>query len=530
MECIRLLPAILVLYLLVVSAGCSSSSADNDETGGAPSLETAAPEGSYEAGVSLKELWPDRKDIDNKLINMAAYGILGIRCSACKPVLMANATGVHDVPFVRSFVISQGGSTVAFVVLDAPVIGSAYTRKIEDEVSKATGIPGSNVFVSATHTHSGPDLFGYMGGVSEGYKNKIIDYAVESVIEAYGSMIPVRLFVSQPDFVREEIKIRNISGENAIFPDKDGKAQRWQYNRRGWPSRAEEFTNPEIDDKLTVLEARDYKSGKSVFVMINLPSHAALVPDNTTLITRDFCGYLVDHAQRLLGGTPVIYMQGTMGDVNPAYDIDVVMKSLMLNDNPDDDIDLYEGAKVFGELVAEQAVAAMDDQTEIEQGLYADSIAVDVSVDNPLMITLITILGSRIQMDFDFSLMGGYTMKTRVSYVRMGRQMQLVTLPGEPTTHVALGIKAGEHKGKNGEEIEVFAGIKPAMKAPVKVICALTSDTLIYMPPSVERNNSPDSMPGILPQVSYEEQMGIDSQLADKCRDAAVKLIRLDRF
>jgi hypothetical protein len=525
--------SIILIYSIIAAfiflTGCASSSTDDDTSNTAPE-ETIAPDNAYYAGVSVKPLWPDQKDLDDGLINMAAYGILGIRCSACEPVLMANATGVHDVPFVRSFVISQGGSTVAFVVLDAPVIGSLYTRKIEDEVSKATGIPASNVFVSATHTHSGPDLFGYMGGVSEGYKNKIIDSAVESVIEAHDSMIPVRLFVSQPDFIREEIKIRNISGEYAAFPDKDGKAQRWQYNRRGWPGRAEEFTNPEIDDKLTVLEARDYKSGKGVFVMINLPSHAAMVPDNTTLITRDFCGYLVDHAQRLLGGTPVIYMQGTMGDVNPAYDIDVVMKELILNDDPNDDIDLYEGARVFGELIAEQAVAAMDDQTEVEQDLHADSMEVDVSVDNPLMFTLITILGSRIQMDFNFSLLSGYTMKTRVNYVRMGRQMQLVTLPGEPTTHVALGIRAGEHRGKNGEEIEAFAGIKPAMKAPVKVICALTSDTLIYMMPSVERNNSPDSMPGILPQISYEEQMGIDSRLADKCRDAAAKLIEVDKF
>lgn len=31
-------------------------------------------------------------------------------------------------------------------------------------------------------------------------------------------------------------------------------------------------------------------------------------------------------------------------------------------------------------------------------------------------------------------------------------------------------------------------------------------------------------------ECHYEEQMGVDSKLADKCRDAALKLIEKDRF
>ena len=524
----RLLTTVILTVFLILS-GCSNSSTDDAELNTAPE-ETIIPEGVFEAGVSVKALWPDQKDIDNRLINMAAYGILGIRCSSCDPVLKANATGVHDVPYVRSFVIKQGNNVFAHAVLDAPVIGNKYTRAIEKGVSERTGIPEERVFISATHTHSGPDLFGYMGGISERYKKKIIDYTIDSVAEAFDAMTPARLFVSQKDFTRDLIKVENKGGEYVDFPDKDGRPQKWQYNRRGWPSRELEFTDPEIDDKLTVLEARDYMTDKSLFVMINLPSHAALVPDNTTEITRDFCGYLVDHAENALGGTPVIYMQGTMGDVNPAFDMDVVMKTLNSNEDPDDDIDLYEGARVFGEIVADQALAAMEDQTEIEQNLYISAGVVQAKIDNVLMIALINILNSSIQMDYDFSLVSGYTFDTRVNYVRLGNQMQIITLPGEPTTHVALGIKAGEHKGKNGKEIAAFNGIKPAMKAPVKVICALTSDTLIYMMPSVERFNSPDSMPGITEQIPYEEQMGLDSKLADKCRDAALKLIEADRF
>jgi hypothetical protein len=517
------------LTVFLILSGCSNSPSDDAELNTAPE-EVIIPEGVFEAGVSVKALWPDQKDIDNKLINMAAYGILGIRCSSCDPVLKANATGVHDVPYVRSYVIRQGSNVFAHAVLDAPVIGNKYTREIEKGVSLRTGIPEERVFVSATHTHSGPDLFGYMGGVSDRYRKKIIDSAIDSVAEAFDSMTPVKLFVSQMDFLRDLIKVKNVSGEYADFPDKDGKPQKWQYNRRGWPSRELEFTDPEIDDRLTVLEARDYMTDKSVFVMINLPSHAALVPDNTTEITRDFCGYLVDYAQNALGGTPVIYIQGTMGDVNPAFDMDVVMKTLNSNEDPDDDIDLYEGARVFGELVAEQALATMEDQTEIEQDLYISAGVVQAKIDNILMIALINVLKSSIQMDYDFSLLSGYTFDTRVNYVRLGKQVQIVTLPGEPTTHVALGINTGEHKGKNGKEIMAYKGIKPAMDAPVKVICALTSDTLIYMMPSVERLNSPDSMPGITEQIPYEEQMGLDSKLADKCRDAALTLIEADRF
>jgi hypothetical protein len=525
--------SIILIYSIIAAiiflAGCAASSTDDEASNTAPE-EIIAPDNAYYAGVSVKPIWPDQKDIDEGLINMAAYGILGIRCSSCDPVLKANATGVHDVPYVRSYVIRQGDSIFAHAVLDAPLIGSKYSRKIEKAVYETTGIPENNVIISVTHTHSGPDLFGYMGGITETYKNRIIDSTVDSITEAFNSMRPVRLYASQPEFRRDPIDVNNYRGEHVEFPDKDGIPQQWQYNRRGWPSRELEFTKPDWDSKLTVLEARDYMTGEEVFVTINLASHAALVPDNTTEITRDFCGYLVDHAEKLLGGTPVIYMQGTMGDVNPAYDMDVVMKGLNSNSDPYDDIDLYEVAKTFGELVAEQAFSAMDNMTEVNQSLHIDSETVDVSVDNPLMIALITVLNPKIQMDFDYTLLGGYTMQTRVNYVRLGRQVQVITIPGEPTTHLALGIKPDEHKGKNGKYIKEFKGIKSAMKAPLKVICALTSDTLIYMPPSVERWNSPDSMPGISEQIPYEEQMGVDSKLADKCRDAALKLIEKDRF
>lgn len=521
---------VLIIFLATSIAGCASSHSDDGVDSGASKEDISVPADAFEAGVSVKALTPDKKDIDAGLINLAAYGILGIRCSSCDPVIKANATGVHDSPYVRAFVIKQGNEVAAFAVLDAPVIGNKYTRAIEKGVSVATGIPMQNVFISATHTHSGPDLFGYMGGVSDNYKNMVIDSTIDAIVEAFGSIRPVKLFVSQPEFKRDLIEIKNVSGEYTEFPDKDGKPQKWQYNRRGWPKRELEFSQPEWDSKLTVLEARDYKTGDGVFVMVNLASHAALVPDNTTEVTRDFCGYLVDSTENMLGGTPVIFMQGTMGDINPAFDMDVVMKELNSNDNPDDDIDLYEGAEVFGELIAGQAVAALENKIEISHGIHIGNENVDVNVDNPLMFTLITALGSKMQMDFDFNILSGYTTESRVNYVRLGNEVQIVTLPGEPATHLALGIKAGEHTGKDGKEIQAFKGIKPSMKASVKVICGLTSDTLIYMIPSVERLNPPDNMGGITSFIPYEEQMAVDSRIADKCRDAAVKLIDADKF
>jgi hypothetical protein len=67
------------------------------------------------------------------------------------------------------------------------------------------------------------------------------------------------------------------------------------------------------------------------------------------------------------------------------------------------------------------------------------------------------------------------------------------------------------------------------MKAPFKMVAGLTGDSLLYLVPSAEWENSPDPMPGMFGSP-YEEMMSmsINGVFADDCREAANNLIKYD--
>jgi len=66
------------------------------------------------------------------------------------------STGVHDDLHAKAIVIASGGQRVALVACDLVGIPAAVVEEAREQIQSSTGIPGSNVMISATHSHSGP--------------------------------------------------------------------------------------------------------------------------------------------------------------------------------------------------------------------------------------------------------------------------------------------------------------------------------------------------------------------------------------
>lgn len=63
---------------------------------------------------------------------------------------------VHDPLHVRALVLGAGAQQVAICSVELCCVGSDVVAAARARVERATGIPRERVFVSATHTHSGP--------------------------------------------------------------------------------------------------------------------------------------------------------------------------------------------------------------------------------------------------------------------------------------------------------------------------------------------------------------------------------------
>src|SRR5207248_6108482 len=66
------------------------------------------------------------------------------------------STGVHDDLHAKAIVIVSGEQRVALVACDLVGIPPAVIEEARELIESGTGIPGANVMISATHSHTGP--------------------------------------------------------------------------------------------------------------------------------------------------------------------------------------------------------------------------------------------------------------------------------------------------------------------------------------------------------------------------------------
>jgi hypothetical protein len=116
------------------------------------------------------------------------------------------ADGVLDPLYSKAMVFERDGVRAALVVLDLISVTREITDGARAKVEKATGIPGGHVMISATHTHTGPELARHsqrvadMGGRNElalRYTESLPDRIAETVARANEQLQPARLSIGQ---------------------------------------------------------------------------------------------------------------------------------------------------------------------------------------------------------------------------------------------------------------------------------------------------------------------------------------------
>ena len=108
------------------------------------------------------------------------------------------AKGFLDDITLSAFVLQCGGQTVAIISIDACLMSTAQVARYCEAIEKETGIPKDHVFLTNTHTHTGP-LFGPTDAF-EAPVEPIREYAdfvqtrlTEAVKAALADMVPTKM-------------------------------------------------------------------------------------------------------------------------------------------------------------------------------------------------------------------------------------------------------------------------------------------------------------------------------------------------
>lgn len=106
---------------------------------------------------------------------------------------------IHDDLYARVITIEYAETTLVIISLDLLSVDRAYTQKLQQSLLEQYNIPRENIFVHATHTHSGPGgimadtavankAFPYLNGWVS-YDNEMVESQHQQIAKAVGSAL-----------------------------------------------------------------------------------------------------------------------------------------------------------------------------------------------------------------------------------------------------------------------------------------------------------------------------------------------------
>jgi neutral ceramidase len=196
--------------------------------------------------------------------------------------------GVLDRIYSRAIVVDDGASTAALISVDAGAIPDAIWQEVARRLETELGIPGDNLLLTATHTHSVPrqDIGPYT------------DKIVESARLAKARMVNARVGYGTG------VSYLNVN-RNIIDP----KTRRW------WEG--PNYEGP--SDKTVAVMAFETSTGEPLAVYYNYAMHAVTV-GQLDLVSGDAPGTTSKYIEDSFDGNVVaLWSSGAAGDQNPIY-------------------------------------------------------------------------------------------------------------------------------------------------------------------------------------------------------------------
>jgi hypothetical protein len=139
-------------------------------------------------------------------------------------------TATHDPLYAKALVLEQGGVKVALVACDLESLPHSFVDQARQLIAKTTGLPGDHVMISATHTHTGPEmsaifidrLEGRPAQIAKDYRAGLPGKIAEAVRRAEADLQPARAWagIGEEDSIAFNRRFLMKDGSVHSFPEK----------------------------------------------------------------------------------------------------------------------------------------------------------------------------------------------------------------------------------------------------------------------------------------------------------------------
>ncbi len=231
------------------------------------------------AGAAIRDITPP--------LSVALYGY---------PHVERLATGVHDPLLATVIVLRSPQTTVALASLDLLMVEPPVARRWRRAVAAALACPEAGVFISCTHTHSGPVTSQLLGWQDDrtipapdaDYLARVETQLVAAARAAAESAAPAELAWAVADAT-------GVGGNRLA---------------------AGGLTDPECG----ILALRSPQTRQLLALALVYGMHPTVLHEDSTLISADFPHYARLHLQEQFGaGLPIAYHTAPCGDQSPRH-------------------------------------------------------------------------------------------------------------------------------------------------------------------------------------------------------------------
>lgn len=205
------------------------------------------------------------------------------------------ATNVHDPLYAKAMVLEDGSQTLVIVITDLVDIAPTGFREARTRIARDFNIPEANIIISATHTHTGPEIGP--------------EYEETVAIKVYDAAKVARQNL-QPAVIKSGVGKEESVSFYRRFMMKDGTVK---FNPGPLNPDIVRPMGP-IDPDVGILYV-ETPDGNPIAVLVNFAMHLDTVGGNE--ISADFPAYISEVLKKMLGDdTMVMFGLGTCGNIN----------------------------------------------------------------------------------------------------------------------------------------------------------------------------------------------------------------------
>ena len=279
----------------------------------------------------------------NEPAGMAGYGDEETRKSGA----------VLDDIYATCIALQDGDTTLLVYTIDVCGLSDTHMEAIRAAVTAYTGIPGENIYLGATHTHSAPSMDG-----NEEWKTQLHAACSIAGKTAIADLAPAKMGATTATLENLNFVRHYLMNDGTYYGSNFGSTA------SGFKAHALEYP-----DRQMVLVKLD-REEKQDILMVNWQAHPASAAREAdyTGISADFVGALRAKVEAQTG-MQVAYYTGAAGNTNKDSLIESEKHGL--------------GYVAYGEKIADYVIANLENLTPVENtGIRSTRLSCPVEIDH----------------------------------------------------------------------------------------------------------------------------------------------------